>query len=188
MFEGLTREEIAEEMGCGTATVARHWNFARNWLEEAFAGTPRTVTDERWQLAYAIYEAAAPLAEPERKQYVQALAPDAEIAGKVLAMLDEMETAAESDAFPEPAYSIESCRRSALQQPAEWHRARPFRHHRFCRPRGNGQSLFRPRSRPESRSRAEGDRTKGDALRLRKVHSRGAGRFGPEPPEHRDRA
>jgi RNA polymerase sigma factor (TIGR02999 family) len=40
VFEGLTREEIARKMGCGTATVARHWNFARNWLEEAFAGTP----------------------------------------------------------------------------------------------------------------------------------------------------
>src|SRR5436305_11167577 len=40
VFEGLTREEIAREMGCGTATVARHWNFARNWLEEAFAETP----------------------------------------------------------------------------------------------------------------------------------------------------
>ena len=37
-WEGLTREEIAREMGCGTATVARHWSFARNWLEEAFAG------------------------------------------------------------------------------------------------------------------------------------------------------
>lgn len=34
VFERLTREEIAQEMGCGTATVAR------NWLEEAFAGTP----------------------------------------------------------------------------------------------------------------------------------------------------
>jgi len=40
VFEGLTREEIAREMGCGTATVARHWNFARNWLQEAFVGTP----------------------------------------------------------------------------------------------------------------------------------------------------
>ena len=40
VFEGLTREEIAREMGCGTATVARDWSFARNWLEEAFAGTP----------------------------------------------------------------------------------------------------------------------------------------------------
>jgi len=40
VFEGLTREEIARKMGCGTATVARHWSFARSWLEEAFAGTP----------------------------------------------------------------------------------------------------------------------------------------------------
>jgi RNA polymerase sigma factor (TIGR02999 family) len=40
VFEGLTREEIAREMGCGTATVARHWSFARNWLEEAFAEKP----------------------------------------------------------------------------------------------------------------------------------------------------
>src|SRR5215472_14785536 len=40
VFEGLTREEIAREMGCGTATVARHWSFARNWLEGALAGTP----------------------------------------------------------------------------------------------------------------------------------------------------
>jgi len=40
VFEGLTREEIARKMGCGPATVARHWNFARNWLEEALAGTP----------------------------------------------------------------------------------------------------------------------------------------------------
>src|SRR5262249_3997562 len=30
VFEGLTREEIAHEMGCGTATIARHWSFARN--------------------------------------------------------------------------------------------------------------------------------------------------------------
>jgi RNA polymerase sigma factor (TIGR02999 family) len=40
VFVGLTREEIAREMDCGTATVARHWSFARHWLEEAFAGTP----------------------------------------------------------------------------------------------------------------------------------------------------
>jgi RNA polymerase sigma factor (TIGR02999 family) len=40
VFEGLTREESAREMNCGTATVARHWSFARNWLEEALAGTP----------------------------------------------------------------------------------------------------------------------------------------------------
>jgi RNA polymerase sigma factor (TIGR02999 family) len=41
VFEGLTREEIAREMGCGTATVARHWSFARNWLEQALAGMTR---------------------------------------------------------------------------------------------------------------------------------------------------
>jgi len=63
------------------------------------------VTDERWQLAYAIYEAAAPLAEPERSQYVHAAAPDEEIAGKVLAMLEEMEATADSGAFRQPAYS-----------------------------------------------------------------------------------
>jgi len=40
VFEGLTREEIARQMGCGTATVARYWSFARNWLEAAFAGSP----------------------------------------------------------------------------------------------------------------------------------------------------
>jgi len=40
VFEGLTREEIARDMGCGTATVARHWNFGRNWLKKALSGTP----------------------------------------------------------------------------------------------------------------------------------------------------
>jgi Tol biopolymer transport system component len=59
------------------------------------------VTDERWQLAYTLYEAAAVLTGPERQQYVYAAAPDAAIADKVLAMLDEMETTADSDAFPE---------------------------------------------------------------------------------------
>ena len=58
--------------------------------------------DERWQLAYAIYEAAAPLPEPARQEYVQAAAPDAEIATRVLAMLAEAETAAGSEDFPEP--------------------------------------------------------------------------------------
>jgi RNA polymerase sigma factor (TIGR02999 family) len=40
VFEGLTREESARKLGCGTATVARHWTFARNWLEDALTGTP----------------------------------------------------------------------------------------------------------------------------------------------------
>ena len=65
------------------------------------------MTDERWKLTHAIYEAAARLAEPERQQYVHAAAPDAEIAGKVLAMLEEMETTADSDAFPEAAHSTD---------------------------------------------------------------------------------
>jgi RNA polymerase sigma factor (TIGR02999 family) len=40
VFQGLTRDEIAAEMGCGTATVGRHWTFARSWLEDAFTRTP----------------------------------------------------------------------------------------------------------------------------------------------------
>jgi RNA polymerase sigma factor (TIGR02999 family) len=34
VFEGRTTDEIATELGCSTATVARHWNFARRWLQE----------------------------------------------------------------------------------------------------------------------------------------------------------
>ena len=40
-----------------------------------------------------------------RREYVDAAAPDAEIAGKVLAMLDEMDATADSRAFPKAAYS-----------------------------------------------------------------------------------
>ena len=61
--------------------------------------------DERWRLAYTIYEAAAPLPEPARQAYVRAAAPDAEIATRVLAMLAEAETAADSQDLPEPSYS-----------------------------------------------------------------------------------
>ncbi len=63
------------------------------------------MTDEHWQLAYAIYEAAAPLGESERSRYVHATAPDREIASKVLAMLDEMEAAADLGALPDIAHS-----------------------------------------------------------------------------------
>src|SRR5262249_2153886 len=55
--------------------------------------------DDRRQVAYAIYEAAASLAEPQRQQYVDAAAPDAEIAAKVMAMLAERQTAGDSNAF-----------------------------------------------------------------------------------------
>ena len=34
VFEGLTGSEIASRMECGTATVARHWAFARQWLAD----------------------------------------------------------------------------------------------------------------------------------------------------------
>jgi hypothetical protein len=63
------------------------------------------VTDDRWQLAYQIYEAAAALAEPEWRQYVDAAAPDREIADKVLAMLAEMETITHSVVPPGSEYS-----------------------------------------------------------------------------------
>ena len=66
------------------------------------------MTNERWQLAYSIYEAAAPLSPAQRQEYVHTTAPDAEIAGKVLAMLDEMESTGDSDALSQPAYSSNS--------------------------------------------------------------------------------
>ena len=58
------------------------------------------MTEERWQLAYTIYEAAAPLAEPRRREYVHAAAPDPEIAAKVLALLEQIETASDWDDVP----------------------------------------------------------------------------------------
>jgi RNA polymerase sigma factor (TIGR02999 family) len=38
VFEGLSREEIAARLGCSLRTVARHWEFARQWLGDAMAG------------------------------------------------------------------------------------------------------------------------------------------------------
>ena len=34
-FEGLSREEIAQRLGCSVRTVARHWEFAQHWLQQA---------------------------------------------------------------------------------------------------------------------------------------------------------
>ncbi len=33
-FEGRTSEEIAQELGCSTVTIHRHWQFAKRWLKE----------------------------------------------------------------------------------------------------------------------------------------------------------
>ena len=33
-ISGLMGGEIAQRLGCGPATVARDWNFARHWLQE----------------------------------------------------------------------------------------------------------------------------------------------------------
>lgn len=63
------------------------------------------MTDERWQLMHSIFETAAPLDAAERQKYVHAAAPDAETAGKVLAMLEEVESTAAWDDSPEPAYT-----------------------------------------------------------------------------------
>jgi RNA polymerase sigma factor (TIGR02999 family) len=42
VFEGLTTKEIAAHMGCGTATVERHWSFARRWLSQELGKTADT--------------------------------------------------------------------------------------------------------------------------------------------------
>jgi len=38
VFEGLSREEMAGRLGCSLRTVARHWEFARHWLQDALSG------------------------------------------------------------------------------------------------------------------------------------------------------
>jgi RNA polymerase sigma factor (TIGR02999 family) len=35
IFEGLSREEIAVRLGCSVRTVARHWDFAQQFLHQA---------------------------------------------------------------------------------------------------------------------------------------------------------
>lgn len=34
VFEGLTGEEIAKRLDCAPRSVARYWNFAKQWLEQ----------------------------------------------------------------------------------------------------------------------------------------------------------
>jgi RNA polymerase sigma factor (TIGR02999 family) len=37
VFEGLTGEEIARELGCSERSVANYWTFARRWLQKELA-------------------------------------------------------------------------------------------------------------------------------------------------------
>lgn len=39
VFEGLTGDEIAQQLGCSPRTVASYWTFAKRWLEKELAGT-----------------------------------------------------------------------------------------------------------------------------------------------------
>jgi RNA polymerase sigma factor (TIGR02999 family) len=38
VFEGMTAQEIADRLGCSTATATREWNFAQHWLQDELAG------------------------------------------------------------------------------------------------------------------------------------------------------
>lgn len=41
VFEGLTTDEIALQLGCSRRTVASYWNFAKHWLQKEWAGSSR---------------------------------------------------------------------------------------------------------------------------------------------------
>jgi RNA polymerase sigma factor (TIGR02999 family) len=38
VFEGLTAEEIALQLGCAVVTVNRYWQFARHWMRKEWSG------------------------------------------------------------------------------------------------------------------------------------------------------
>ena len=40
VFEGLTGNEIAQQLGCSPRTVANLWTFAKRWLSSELAGSP----------------------------------------------------------------------------------------------------------------------------------------------------
>jgi RNA polymerase sigma factor (TIGR02999 family) len=42
VFEGLTGDEIAHQLGCSPRTVASYWIFAKRWLEKELAGPANT--------------------------------------------------------------------------------------------------------------------------------------------------
>src|SRR5258707_41209 len=83
-----------------------------SWPKSRPSGRPllggrmrRRVSGERWQLVFGIFEAAAPLAGPQREAYVHAAAPDQEVSDRVLAMLDEIRATPDGDGFPERSSS-----------------------------------------------------------------------------------
>jgi RNA polymerase sigma factor (TIGR02999 family) len=41
VFEGMTTEEAARALGCSVGTISGCWNWARSWLREEWAGSPR---------------------------------------------------------------------------------------------------------------------------------------------------
>jgi RNA polymerase sigma factor (TIGR02999 family) len=40
VFEGLTVDEIAQQLSCSPRTVANYWTFAKRWLQKELAETP----------------------------------------------------------------------------------------------------------------------------------------------------
>jgi RNA polymerase sigma factor (TIGR02999 family) len=38
VFEGMTGDEIAKQLGCSPRTVANHWTFGKRWLAKELAG------------------------------------------------------------------------------------------------------------------------------------------------------
>jgi RNA polymerase sigma factor (TIGR02999 family) len=41
VFEGLTGDEIAQQLGCSPRSVASYWTFAKRWLEKELSGHAR---------------------------------------------------------------------------------------------------------------------------------------------------
>jgi RNA polymerase sigma factor (sigma-70 family) len=39
VFEEMTGDEIAQQLGCSPRTVANHWTFAKRWLEKELGAT-----------------------------------------------------------------------------------------------------------------------------------------------------
>ena len=69
VFEGLTGDEIAQQLGCSPRTVANFWTFGKRWLAKELAGAA-VMTDEQWTRAWEIYATAADLAGEERRSFL----------------------------------------------------------------------------------------------------------------------